>query len=70
MSKSKLLKPYLKVVILDFTTHSVVIENLPDTETEDTAEDYISNVLNYNLSNCQWMVDPNHIGIKSPKGDK
>ena len=68
VKKGETIKPYLKVVILCFNTHSVIIENLPTTETEESAEDYISEVLGYDLNNCQYIINPKHIGIKSPRG--
>ena len=64
-------KPYMKVVILDFQMHNVAIENLPydlDTTDDDKILEYLSEERGYTLSNCQWMVDPVHIGIKGPEG--
>ena len=64
----KKIKPYLKVAILCFNTHSVIIENLPETESAESATDYLSEVLGYDLSNCQYMINPKNIGFKSPRG--
>ena len=63
-------KPYMKVVILDFQMHNVAIENLPydlDTTDDDKIFEYLSKERGYNLNNCQWMVDPKHIGVKGPE---
>lgn len=43
------------IVILNFITRKVdsfVIENI----IEEDIEEYIEEILNYSLSNCQWMV--------------
>jgi hypothetical protein len=43
------------VVVLNFITQKVdviVVENI----IEEDIEEYIEEILNYSLSNCQWMV--------------
>jgi hypothetical protein len=50
------------VFILDFNCGSVFWHKLPDSENNDSAEDYLTEVLNIDLSCCQWMVtDTNKI---------
>jgi len=44
------------VIILNFETgkiESLVMENRPE---DQDADEFIEEVLNYDLSNCQWMV--------------
>ena len=43
-------------VILNFESGKVECLSLEHRESDIDAEDYIEDVLEYSLSNCQWMV--------------
>lgn len=43
-------------VILNFESGKVECVSLEHRESDIDAEDYIEDVLEYSLSNCQWMV--------------
>ena len=43
-------------IILNFESCKVECISLEQRESDIDAEDYIEGVLEYNLSNCQWMV--------------